>query len=138
MDVLTKRVKHPDLPRMDHERIAQEYLSGRKTGVMLANEYGLHRNSISKIVSRYCQKNSGTFAETLITPIMPPKKVKQSSDTSALQYENERLRRDLKLAQLKIEGYQIMGDILEEEYGIDLLKKAGAGQSPVSKKDTQK
>ena len=138
MDGLTKRVKHPDLPRMDQERIAQEYLSGHKTGAMLAREYGLHRNSVSKIVSRYCQKNSDIFAETLITPIMPHKKVKQPSDASALRAENEQLRRQLKLAQLKIEGYQIMGDILEEEYGIDLLKKAEAKQSPVSKNDTQK
>jgi hypothetical protein len=30
-----------------------------------------------------------------------------------------------------------MGDILQEEYGIDLLKKSAAGQSSVSKKDTQ-
>ncbi len=30
-----------------------------------------------------------------------------------------------------------MGDILQEEYGIDLLKKSAAGQSGASKKDTQ-
>ncbi len=31
-----------------------------------------------------------------------------------------------------------MGDILQKkEYGIDLLKKSAAGQSSVSKKDTQ-
>lgn len=122
---------------MDRERIAREYLSGHKTGAMLAREYGLHRNSVSKIVSRYCQKNSTTFTQTHIPSIMPSKKVKPT-DLSAQESENARLKRQLELAQFTIEGYQIMGDILEEEYGIDLLKKAEAGQCRVFEKGTQK
>jgi hypothetical protein len=43
----------------------------------------------------------------------------------------------LEEALLRLEGYEIMGDILQEEYGIDLLKKSAAGQSGASKKDTQ-
>ena len=136
MDGLTKK-KRAALPPLDRERIVQEYLSGLKTGVMLAREYGLHRNSVSKIVGRYNKKNSSIFTETISKPIMPRKKAKLV-DSTALQVENEQLKRQLQRAHLKIEGYQIMGDILEEEYGIDLLKKAGAGQCRVSKKDTQK
>jgi hypothetical protein len=52
--------------------------------------------------------------------------------------EVSELRRQLNAAQLKIEGYEIMGDILEERYGIDLLKKSEARQSPASGSDTQK
>lgn len=137
MEGLTKKKKHPDLPRMARERIVREYLSGHKTGAMLAREYGLQRNSVSKIVSRYCQKNSTIFTQTHIPPIMPSKKIKPT-DLSVLESENERLKRQLQLAQLTIEGYQIMGDILKEEYGIDLLKKAEAGQCRVLEKDTQK
>ena len=125
------RHKRPPLPRADRERIVAEFLSGHKTGGMLAQEYGVTRNSINKTVSLYYQRNRDIFAETHITPIMPPKL--KPTDTAALRDENERLKR-----QLKIEGYQIMSEILEEEYGIDLLKKAVAEQSVVSKKDTQK
>ena len=133
-----KKARRPNLPRLTQERIIHEFLSGRKTGRMLADEYGISRNSVNKLVSLYYQKNSGIFTETLNNPIMPRKCIKQPSEPSALQVENERLKRELQLAQLKIEGYQIMGDILEEEYGIDLLKKAEAGQCRVLKKDTQK
>ena len=56
---------------------------------------------------------------------------------SELLSENKALRRRLEEALLRLEGYEIMGDILQEEYGIDLLKKSAAGQSSVSKKDTQ-
>jgi transposase-like protein len=142
MDVLKfpvesgKKYKRPNLPRADRDRIIAEYVSGRKTGAMLAKEYGVHRNSINKMASRYYQKNSDIFADTFIEPIMPGKTLKPTN-ISTLQAENERLKRQLKMAELKLEGYQIMGEILEEEYGIDLLKKAGAGQSPILKKDTR-
>lgn len=59
-----------------------------------------------------------------------------SEEASELLSENKALRRRLEEALLRLEGYEIMGDILQEEYGIDLLKSA-AGQSSVSKKDTQ-
>ena len=78
------RHKRPPLPRADRERIVAEFLSGRKTGGMLAQEYGVTRNSINKTVSLYYQKNRDTFAETHITPIMPPKRLKPT-DTAALR-----------------------------------------------------
>ncbi len=133
-----KNYKRSHLPRTERNLIVQEFISGRKTGAMLAKEHGITRNSISKMVGRYYERNSDIFAPTThITPIMSPQRSKPT-DTAALRAENERLRRQLKLAELKLEGYEIMGDILEEEYGIDLLKKAGAGQYQVSKKDTRK
>ena len=89
------------------------------------------------MLNRYKRKNSATFADTISQPIMPRTKVK-TPDHSTLQAENERLKRQLQQAQLKLEGYQIMGDILEEAYGIDLLKKVEAVQCHVLRKDTQK
>jgi len=136
MDGLRKK-KRPNLPRMDRMQIIHECLSGRKTAAMLAREYGLDKSAVCKMISRYKQKNDIIFTETICPPIMPRKRTNPSND-AAQQAEIEELKRQLQLAQLKIEGYQIMGDILEEEYGIDLLKKAGAEQCRVSKKDMQK
>jgi len=130
-----KKKRWPNLSRMARDRIIQEYVSGRKTGASLEREYGMSRGTVNKIVSRYDQQNSGNFA-MILQPILPHTSA-TTADNSVLQAENERLNRPLKLAQTKIEGYQIMGDILEEEYGIDLLKKAETGQCPVLKQDTQ-
>lgn len=132
-----KKYRRPYVPPAIRDLIIREYLSGRKTGAMLAKEHGISRNSINHMISRYNQRISGNFAKTQVTPIMLPQRLKQT-ETAVLKDENERLKRQLKMAELKIEGYEIMGEILEEEYGIDLLKKAGAEQSVVSKKDTQK
>ncbi|MDR0264099.1 MAG: hypothetical protein LBJ04_12840, partial [Sphingobacterium sp.] len=122
---------------MIRDQIIQDYLSGRKTRSMLSKEHGISLLSVSKIVSYYRKKNSATFDGMISQPIMPRTKNK-TTDHSALQAENERLKRQLQMAHIKIEGYQIMGDILEKEYGIDLLKKVEAGQCHVLKKDTQK
>jgi transposase-like protein len=103
-----KSGRGPNLPRMVREQIIHEYLSGRKTSTMLGKEHGICYKSVQKMVSRYKQQNSVNFADNFIQPIMP-RKVKQT-DHSALQAENEQLKRQLQLAQLKIEGYQIMGD----------------------------
>jgi len=131
---------------MIREQIIQDYLSGRKTRSMLSEEHGISPLAVSKIVSYYRKKNSATFDGMISQPIMPRTKNK-TTDLSVLQAENEQLKRQLQQAQLKLEGYQIMGDtctvyevrgILEEEYGIDLLKKVEAGQCCVLKKDTQR
>lgn len=132
-----RKEKQMAVPRMLRQEIIQEFLSGRKTGAMLAKEYGITRNSINKMVSRYNQKNGVIFDPTTHQSEMNRKK-KDTSSTSILLIENEQLKRQLKLAQLKLEGYQIMGNILSDEYGIDLLKKSAAKPSSNSKNSTKK
>ena len=46
-----------------------------------------------------------------------------SEEADELLSENKALRHRLEEALLRLEGYEIMGDILKEEHGIDLLKK---------------
>ena len=125
------------LPRKVKERMILEYLNGLKTIRMLSDDSGMSYNAITKMIFRYKNKYLPTFeGKSLLTSGMAKKTKTVKNDDSAVEIEN--LRRQLKEARLKIEGYQIMGEILEEEYGIDLLKKSGAKQSPDSKNDTQK
>lgn len=125
------------LPRKVKERMIREYLSGMKTARMLSEEYGMSRDAINHMISRHKDKILPNFEQKpIIYPAMKQKS--KSVNESDLMCENDELRRQLQLAQLKIEGYEIMGDILEEQYGIDLLKKAAAKQSPDSENDTQR
>jgi transposase-like protein len=125
------------LPRKLKERMIREYLSGMKTAQMLSDEYGMSREAISKMISRHKDKFLPTFEQkSIILPTMKqkPKTVSESD----LMREIEELRRQLNDALLKIEGYEIMGDILAEQYGVDLLKKSAAKPSSASESDTQK
>lgn len=123
------------LPRQLRHLILQEYLSGVKTARQLSEEHGIPMSTIHKMGQRWKAKNSCSFVNTPNPyPIMSRV---TSEEASELLSENKALRRRLEEALLRLEGYEIMGDILQEEYGIDLLKKSAAGQSSVSKKDTQ-
>ncbi|KAA6345638.1 hypothetical protein EZS27_006819 [termite gut metagenome] len=120
---------------MVKERIICEYLSGSKTVQMLSEEYGMSRNAINQLVSRHKRKISPTFESTPILPAMSRKKTTEDVTEKLLQ-ENRELRHRLEQARLKIESYEIMGDIWQESYEIDLLKKSTA-KHPDLKNDTQ-
>ena len=123
------------LPRQLRHLILQEYLSGVKTARQLSEEHGIPMSTIHKMGQRWKAKNSCSFVSTPNPyPIMSRV---TSEEASELLSENKALRRRLEEALLRLEGYEIMGDILQEEYGIDLLKYSAAGLSSVSKKDTQ-
>lgn len=137
MDVLRKE-KSSTLPRLVRERIIAEYISGVKTPQMLSKEYPMSRNAIIKMVSRYRQAgNSIPFDnQSILGPMQP--KINAELMNDKLIMENIELRRQLDMTLLKIEVFEIMGDILEKEYGIDLLKKAEAKQYRASKRGTRK
>lgn len=125
------------LPRKVKEGMIQEYLSGFKTARMLSEESGMSRNAINKMISRYKDRFLPTFEQKPI--VLPSMKQKSKAEKEIeMMRKIDDLRRHLNEARLKIEDYQIMGDILEEQYGISLLKKSEAKQSPHLKNDTQK
>jgi len=125
------------LPRKVKERIILEYLSGVKTQQMLSEEHGISRDAISKMVSRHKDKFLPAIEQKSLILSSMKEKSKTVNDRDLLLEIND-LRRQLNEARLKIEGYEIMGDLLEEHYGIDFLKKSAAKQSSVSENDTQK
>lgn len=131
-----KKKRGATIPRLLRQAIIQDYLSGRKSSYMLSVEHGIDQKNINKMVNRYQREKPLTLEQLSIPQPMKRKKYNPSDDLT-LRLENEELRRQLELARLKLEGFQIMGDILDEEYGIDLLKKLEAKQSSNSKSDTQ-
>jgi cell division protein FtsB len=46
----------------------------------------------------------------------------------ALESEISRLKAELKAERLKAEAYSVMIDVAEEQFGVDIRKKAGAKQ----------
>ncbi|KAA6347011.1 hypothetical protein EZS27_005485 [termite gut metagenome] len=120
---------------MVKDLIICEYLSGSKTVQMLSEEYGMSRNAINQLVSRHRSKPSPTFEANPILVAMNRKKTTGETTEKLLQ-ENQELRHRIEQAQLKIESDEIMSDIWQESYGIDLLKTSAAKQSLDSKNDT--
>ena len=101
------------LPRQLRHLILQEYLSGVKTARQLSEEHGIPMSTIHKMGQRWKAKNSCSFVSTPNPyPIMSRV---TSEEASELLSENKALRRRLEEALLRLEGYEIMGDILQED-----------------------
>ena len=101
------------LPRQLRHLILQEYLSGVKTARQLSEEHGIPMSTIHKLGQRWKAKNSCSFVSTPNPyPIMSRV---TSEEASELLSENKALRRRLEEALLRLEGYEIMGDILQED-----------------------
>lgn len=131
-----QRKKGAHLPAMLKKKIIKECISGLKTAAMLGHEHGIKPDTIRTMVSRFKKNNSSDLGDQLSIIPMRPKDI--SSDNVMIRQENDSLKRQLKLALLKLKGFQILGEILDEQYGIDLLKKAITKQSTYLKNKTRK
>jgi hypothetical protein len=86
---------------------------------MLSEESVMILNAVNKMISRYKDRFLPTFEQKpIILPAMKEKSKKISEHD--WMHEVSELRRQLNESRLKIASYEVMGDMLEEQYGIDL------------------
>lgn len=131
--------KMPKTAKAIKDKIIHLYLSGRRTYTSLALEFNMKPDTVRTMVNRYRKNNSAIFGEyPKIDTNSMKKKISKLDKELLLTKEIQELKRELHLAKLKVEAYKVMGDILEEEHGIDLLKKSEANQLQFLKKRTLK
>ena len=114
--------------------ITRRYLSESTSIRKLSSEYGISFEAVRRYVTQYKAEALRLFFSNDLSLT----RMKKDKDTKSLEKEILRLQEELKLAHIKAEGYEYMLRICGEEYGEDLLKKAVAKQSDISKKDTAK
>jgi len=118
------------------QEIVESFLIGGVKMAVLSKKYGVTVGCIKQMVFRYRQ-NLSIFDEQKAFSVMQPDG-KKRRNYDAVIAENNELKRQLRLAMLKIEGYELMGKILRDEHGIEFSKKSVAKQSAGSRKNTQK
>jgi transposase-like protein len=101
------------------EAIIAEYLAGGISYRELGTRYGMNFRKIHRWVLAYQGKVKKKASVKL--------KLRQEEDS--LPIEVKQLRRELRKAQLHAKLLEAMINIGQQEYGIDLRKKAGAKQS---------
>lgn len=113
-------------------QLLRAYVSGVSVEI-LEKRYGYKREKIYQIAEEFRTGIIDIFDDTSKNRIMDGI---ESRDEEVQRLKNEiaLLKNDLKMANITIEGYQIMQRICKEEYGIDLSKKSGAGSSKSFKK----
>ena len=117
-------------------KMLREYFSGMPVED-LSKRYGYSEKKIISLASEYKQGKIDIFDDRDKRRIALSM-MSHQEEVSLLQDKIKALENALKLSNIKVEGYEIMMHILKDEYGIDLSKKAEAGQSTNSKGDTRK
>lgn len=124
------------LLRRRDAKVLREYYSGVPLSD-IRRRYGITESRLKGLSSSYMNGEIDIFdARDKIAVEMARKDDKEK--IRQLEDKIRRLEESVKLSRIKIEGYEYMLALLKEEEGIDLLKKAGAGQSGHSGSDTEK
>lgn len=114
--------KHGRTPTYDNAfkiAIAREYLTGNLGYGALAKKYNLPLAKTTEWFVKWYKKN---YAEDLQ---LPDKPAEPSADSS----NNKQISKQLKEANLKISGLEMLIETAQKELGIDIVKKPGTKQS---------
>ena len=111
--------------------VIKEVLSGKITKEGARKKHNIRGNSAVLNWMRKFGFVSKEIKENISLHKMKEDNTKKASNTELenLKAEKEALQKELNLAKLKLEGYQIMLRIGKEKLGVDLEKKFGAKQS---------
>jgi len=122
-----KRVKRGNVyPDEFKRKLAQEYLSGRFSFAVAAEEYGLKNKTVVRDIVKWYRKK---YELGMTNESLPMKKAKPTPQDLKLEEENKRLKAELQMSKLKVEALETMIDIAEEQLKIDIRKKSGTQQS---------
>lgn len=102
--------------------VVREYGASDLSLAQLATKYGLKVPRIHKWIAKF----SSELEEQRPLPTMTPE---QQNELDSLKKQNEELLKRLELANLKITALEIMIDIAEQDYKLDIRKKPGTKQS---------
>ena len=118
-----KKVKNYNRYPNDFKRkVALEYLSGRFSYAVAAEEYGLKGKDVVKEFVKWYRRNS-ELEQTTDTAPMAKSKVKARTS------KEQELQKRIKDLELKVEALETMIDIAEEQLHIDIRKKSGSQRS---------
>lgn len=128
MNRIKKVKRYNRYPNDLKRKIALEYLSGRFSYAVAAEEYGLKNKDVVKEFVKWYRRNSELSEVNESIPMS--KKSKSALDPQPPEMEKriKELEEQLRLSKLKVELLETMIDIAEDELHIDIRKKSGSQQ----------
>ena len=104
--------------------IVGDLVMGMESIPFIARKHGIPTRSLESLRDRLL-KDSGYLR--ILEEMKSQDKTTQGSDE--LARENERLKKALELAMLKVEALEILVDVAEDQFNIAIRKKVGSKQS---------
>lgn len=104
------------------QKVAGEYVAGTESLAQIAHRYGERRENIHRWAKQfYGELSSNEPISTIMTH-------SEQRELEALRKQNAELQKKLEYADIKAKAFEIMIDIAEKQFGIDIKKKPGAKQ----------
>lgn len=128
---MKKTKSHQKYPKALKRKIAQEYLSGKFSYAVAAEEYGLSGRDVVKEFVRWYRKNYDIKDMSKSENTFDDQPESKNSDSSSTNKNKklEELQKELEAAKLKIAGLETLIDVAEKELSIDIRKKSGSKRS---------
>lgn len=119
-----KKIKSSNLkyPQALKRQIAREYLRGKFSYAVGAQEYGLKDKAVVKEFVRWYKKSADIVDMETSTGVNESPEVEGTSD------QLKALEQELAAAKLRIAGLETLIDVAEEELSIQIRKKSGTKQ----------
>lgn len=122
-----KKVKNYNRYPNDFKRkIALEYLSGRFSYAVAAEEYGLKDKAVVREFVRWYLRNNELSEVNESIPMSKKAKSASNPIDASMEKRIKELEEQLRLSQLKVELLETMIDIAEDQLHIDIRKKSGS------------
>ena len=128
---MKKTKSNSKYPKALKRKIAQEYLAGKFSYSVAAEEYGLANGSVVKEFVKWYRKNH--YLESMENDEEPKKKNPESKKTKELTTKEaariQELEKELAAVKLKVVGLEALIDTAEQEFQINIRKKSGTKRS---------
>ena len=122
-----KKVKSQNrYPDEFKRKVALEYLSGRFSYSVAAQEYDLDNKTVVQEFVRWYRRKAELGAVNDNEVMAKSKSSATPSATTDLQKQIKALEAALRLSNLKVEALETMIDIAEDQLKIDIRKKSGS------------
>jgi len=107
-------------------KVALEYLSGRFSYAVAAEEYGLPGKDVVREFVKWYRRNNELSQTNDSTTMAKSKFTGSNPADSDLQKRIKELEAELQWSKMKVEALETMIDIAEEQLHIDIRKKSGS------------
>lgn len=128
MNRIKKVKRYNRYPNDLKRKIALEYLSGRFSYAVAAEEYGLKNKSVVKEFVKWYRRNSELSEVNESISMSKKSKSALAPQPPEMGKRIKELEEQLRLSKLKVELLETMIDIAEDELHIDIRKKSGSQQ----------
>lgn len=117
-----------------HRQVCEDYLQSDQTKSAIERKYAIGKNQVNTWLKKYGYPSSPTpvnidqkkvdLDSPNSLPLSSSDAEHNADDLKTLQEENARLKKEIELAKIQVEGYELMLTLAEKKFNLPIRKKS--------------